>query len=116
MSRAKPASKARGSLSDLHLAQVKRLFAPLIAPDPDAWVRERLRHGYRLEGPAVVFFESRPRHDNHAEWLDHDVAKFRFTRASGEWTLCCQFRDLKWRAYEPFPHGEFDGWEAAVAQ
>ena len=104
MSNVKPKSTGRGGLSDVHLKQVKRLLDPLCVPHPEARVRDQLRYGYRVEGPAVVFFESRPRYDRPSDWLDHEIAKFRFTKSTGQWTLYCQFRDLKWRAYQPFPH------------
>jgi hypothetical protein len=90
------------TLSDIHVARARALLAPLCAPHRDPSVNARLRYGYRFEGPAVVFFESRP-HFITGEWFDHDIAKFRFTKTTGLWSLYCRFSDLKWRGYEPLP-------------
>ncbi len=68
-----------------------------------ARVRDQLRHGFRIGTNDVVSFESRPHFRPPHEWFDHEVAKFRCVRAANEWRLFCKFRDLRWRAYEPFP-------------
>jgi hypothetical protein len=81
---------------------VRALLDPLCVPHGDPKVDAQLRYGYRFEGPAVVFFESRP-HYKTGQWWDHDIAKFRFTKTTGLWSLYCQFSDLKWRGYEPLP-------------
>ncbi|MCA2988947.1 MAG: DUF3024 domain-containing protein [Gemmatimonas sp.] len=65
-------------------------------------MRDKLQNGYRFEGPAVIFFERRP-HFQTRKWLEEYIAKFRYTKRTGLWSLSCQFRDLKWRAYEPLP-------------
>lgn len=96
------APPACSTLTDLQRAEVRRLFEPLCAPDPR--VSSQLRYGYRLEGPAVVYFEARPDWRGGGEWLEHAIAKFRFTKSTGLWSLYCQFSDLRWRGYEPLPH------------
>lgn len=95
---------ARSTLSELQLAQVRTLFDPLCAAHPDPRISSQLRFGYRFEGPAVVYFESRPDWRGGPGWMDHDIAKFRFTKRTGLWSLYCQFSDLKWHGYEPLPH------------
>ena len=95
---------ARSTLSEIQLAQVRALFDPLCVPHPDPKISSQLRYGYRLDGPSVVFFESRPDWRGRPEWMDHEIAKFRFTKRTGLWSLYCQFSDLKWRSYEPLPH------------
>ena len=102
--RSVPKTAARGSLPDLQAAQVRRLLDPLCVLSGRPEVDSQLRYGYRFEGPAVVFFESRVRYDNRNEWFDHDIAKFRFTKTTAQWSLYCQFRDFKWHGYEPMPH------------
>ena len=94
------------TLPDLQLARVRQLFEPLCVPHPDPKISSKLRYGYRLDGPAVVFFESRPDWTGRPGWIDHDIAKFRFTKRTGLWSLFCQFSDLKWRGYEPCPHSD----------
>jgi len=96
-----PARKSRGGLSGLQVALVGHLFDPLCGPHPEPRVSDQLRHGYRFEGAAVVFLESRPSFRDPTTWRDHDIAEFRFTKTTGQWSLYCQFRDRTWRAYAP---------------
>jgi Protein of unknown function (DUF3024) len=56
---------------------------------------------FRLGTHDVVLFESRPAFLAPHDWRDEVIAKFRFVSAANEWRLFCQFRDLKWRAYQP---------------
>jgi hypothetical protein len=97
--------KRASTLSDAQQARVRSLLEPLCTPHADPKVRAKLQYGYRFEGPAVVFFERRP-HFETGEWAEEDIAKFRYTKRTGLWSLSCQFRDLKWRAYEPLPFSD----------
>jgi hypothetical protein len=83
--------------------RARSLLEPLLRINDDPRLRGKLRYGYRFEGPAVVYFESLPGLGRRSSWIDHDIAKFRFTKRTGLWSLYCQFSDLKWRAYEPLP-------------
>jgi hypothetical protein len=98
-----PRAASASRLSALQIALVERLLRPVCEPPPDPTVAAQLRHGYRLDGYSVVLFESRPGFRAPHDWQDHDVAKFRFVKVTGEWQLFCQFRDLRWHAYEPLP-------------
>ena len=100
----KKKAPAPSTLPELQQAQVRALFEPLCVPHPDPKIASKLRYGYRFDGPAVVYFESRPDWTGRPGWLDHDIAKFRFTKRTGLWSLFCQFSDLKWHAYEPLPY------------
>jgi hypothetical protein len=91
------------SLTDRQLTDVERLLRPMTdRPMPPA-VRAQLRYAYRVQGHAVVLYESRPRFDRPRVWLDHDIAKFRYLASRRVWRLYCQFRDLRWHSYEPHP-------------
>lgn len=98
-----PSTAASSRLSELQVALAERLLRPICAPNSDPAVAAQLRHGYRFDGYSVILFESRPAFRAPHMWHDRDVAKFRFVKTRGVWELFCQFRDLKWRAYEPFP-------------
>ena len=91
----------RGTLSELQKIQVERLFEPICKPHANPKVNAMVRKGYRIEGAAIVLFESRPAFMAPHNWQDMDIAKFRFNKSRGIWQLFCQFRDLRWRAYEP---------------
>jgi len=99
--RREPTSPSR--LGELQRALVDRLLAPVCAPHPDPSVSSQLRHGYRVEEYSVLLYESRPAFDSPGEWQDRDVAKFRFVKSKAVWQLFCQFADLRWHLYAPFP-------------
>ena len=69
-------------------------------------VRHQLQHGFRIGSNDVVIFETRPHFQRTDEWIEHEVAKFRFIRAANEWRLFCKFHDERWRAYAPFPSAQ----------
>jgi hypothetical protein len=102
--RSVPATKRKGStLTAFQQAEATRLLAPFCRPSPDPAVRAELRIGYRLEGPAIVLFESRARFLKPNEWGEHPVAKFRYVVSRRIWQLHCMHRDLKWHRYELLP-------------
>jgi hypothetical protein len=64
---------------------------------------DQLRLVYEIHGESVVIAEERPDWQNPAERMRTPVAKLRFVRASGLWTLYWVRADLKWHAYRPAP-------------
>jgi len=90
-------------LSELQEREARKLLAPLCELPDDPRIRAQLRKDVRVDGTAVVLFESRTRFDQPAEWLEHPVAKFRYVKSRRVWELYCMFRDLKWHHYEPLP-------------
>ena len=93
----------KSALSELQERDARKLLAPLCQLPDDPVVRAQVRRDIRIEGTAIVLFESRPRFDRPAAWLDHPVAKFRYVRSRHVWELFCVLRDLKWHRYEPLP-------------
>ena len=98
-----PANPSQPSLTDIQLAQAARLLGPLCRPSPDPEIRAKLRIEYRVEGRAIILFESRPRFRKPEEWGEGPVAKFRYVAAREVWQLFCMHRDLKWHRYELLP-------------
>lgn len=88
--------------SDLDRARLTKLLTAWSEEVP-VHVRDRLRHGFRIGTNDVVIFASRPYFRPPHDWMDHEVAKFRYVAAAGEWRLFCKFRDGRWRAYQPLP-------------
>ena len=62
---------------------------------------DKLRFVYEIDGHAVSIYEERPPWDGVGEWTRMGVAKFRYTRTRGSWTLYWMRRDLKWHEYDP---------------
>jgi hypothetical protein len=95
-----------GSLSDLQQAEAARLLEPVCRLPADPAVQAQLRIEYRLEGPTIVLFESRPRYFRPEEWGEEPVAKFRYVASRNCWQLFCMHRDLKWHRYGLLPEAE----------
>lgn len=105
---------ALSELQRAHISLRLRAFADARVP---ARVRDKVRLGFRFGPSDVVLFESRPHFMPPHDWIEHEVAKFRYVAAADEWRLFCQFRDLKWRAYQPMPSApDFDSLLDEVAR
>ena len=91
------------SLAEFQLAEAAKLLGPLCRPSPDPAIRAQLRIDYRVEGRAIVLFESRPRFRKPEEWGESPVAKFRYIASRQAWQVFCMHRDLKWHRYELLP-------------
>jgi hypothetical protein len=91
------------AISDIQRADIHRRLSEYCQPHPRPEVRRQLRHGFTIGLHDVVLFEERPGFYRSKEWTRQDVARFRWFNSRREWQLYCQFRDLKWRLYEPRP-------------
>ena len=84
----------------------ERRLRPLCEPHPGSSVNAKLRVGFRVDGNAVILFESRSRVERPREWHEEPVAKFTFQKTKQRWLLYCMFRDLKWHADGPLPEAD----------
>lgn len=91
------------SLTESQLAEAAKVLGPLCRPSPDPAIRAQLRIDYRVEGRAIILFESRPRFHKPEEWGEAQVAKLRYVASRQMWQLFCMHRDLKWHRYELLP-------------
>jgi hypothetical protein len=64
---------------------------------------DQLRLAYEIDGQSVVLFEERPDWRDPSKRMRSAVAKLRFVRTTGLWTLYWMRADLKWHAYRPAP-------------
>jgi hypothetical protein len=91
------------ALSEVQEAQVKKQLTEFCSKRASPAIRSKLRHGFRIEGSAVILFEERPAFRAPHEWRKMVVAKFTYVATKREWRLFCQHRDLRWHAYEALP-------------
>ena len=91
------------ALSDLQKTSITKQLTAYCKPHPRPEVRRQLRYSFQIGVSDVVLYEERPRFDRPSVWLRHDIAKFRWVQSKRVWHLYCQFRDLKWRSFEPRP-------------
>jgi hypothetical protein len=87
------------AFSELELAGIRSTVGAFVdrrQPPPE--LRDKLRFELEIDGHAVTIWEVRP------AWLRPresrlGVARFRFTRTRGRWTLYWMRADLKWHSY-----------------
>ena len=65
--------------------------------------QNKVRIGYVAKGMAITLFEQRPHWKDKTIWIKSDVARVRYTKAYGEWTLYFKDRNENWHAYDPLP-------------
>ncbi len=87
------------AIPEFELRRVRALLERYCEARVPPHVRHKLTLGFSVRGSAVTLFERRPRFDAPSEWLEHGVARFRYSAAAGSWSLYCMHRDLKWHRY-----------------
>lgn len=72
--------------------------------------RDIVRLQLRFEDDGVVLFESRPSSRQTGDWAHLDIARFRYSRASGCWMLDAPsfVGQTAWRPYSPKPVRELE--------
>ena len=89
------------TVSELDVARVQRWCR--------ARVPERVRDQVRIEVEVaprhLTIMETRPpwRADDGSEWTRHPIARFRYTKATGHWSLLWRDRNLRFHTYELVP-------------
>ena len=89
------------AFSELDLRRIDKLVGGLCRQNSPAEYSDELRFVYDVDGHSVSIFEERPPWDGTSgEWTRNGVARFRYFRSRGEWTLYWMRADLKWHIYD----------------
>ena len=80
-------------------AYLDRYILNLVPPH----AQDKVRIGYIANGMAITLFEQRPYWKDKTIWTKSDIARVRFNKTDGTWTLYCRDRNNKWHAYDPLP-------------
>jgi Protein of unknown function (DUF3024) len=64
---------------------------------------QELRTVYEVDGHTVTMYEDRPPWDGVGEWTHRGLARFRYVRRQGLWSLYWLRADLRWHRYDPAP-------------
>jgi Protein of unknown function (DUF3024) len=91
------------AFSEFELKMIDRTVGGLCRRHSPAQFADELRTVYEVDGHSVSVFEERPPFRGSGEWTRSGVAKFRYVRSRGTWTLYWMRRDLKWHLYDPQP-------------
>lgn len=65
--------------------------------------QNKVRIGYIAKGMIITLFEQRPYFKNKAIWTKSDIARVRYSKTDGTWTLYYRDRNGKWHVYDPLP-------------
>ncbi len=88
---------------DLELQTIESTVGALCRRRSPSQFSHELRFVHEVEGHSVSVFEERPPWRHRGEWTRKGIARFRYVRSRGTWTLYWMRQDLKWHVYEPEP-------------
>ena len=91
------------AFNELDLRRIERIVGGFCRRRTQPEVADELRLVYQIDGQSVVISEERPDWRDPGQRMHTPVAKLRFVRSSGLWTLYWMRADLRWHAYEPAP-------------
>jgi len=91
------------AFNELDRKRIERIVGGFCRQRTRPEVADELRLVYETEGQSVVISEERPDWRDPSKRMHTPVAKLRFVRTTGLWTLYWMRADLKWHAYEPAP-------------
>lgn len=89
------------AFSELELKAIDKTVGDLCRRRSPRQYAGQLRFVYDVEGHRVSIYEERPPRRGTGEWTRQGVARFRYARTTGQWTLFWMRTDLKWHVYDP---------------
>jgi len=89
------------AFNELDRKRIERVVGGFCRQRTRPEVADELRLVYEIDGQSVVISEERPYWRDSSERMHSPVAKLRFVRTTGLWTLYWMRADLRWHAYEP---------------
>ena len=87
------------AFSELELKRIEQAVGEFCRTRSPAYLKDKLRLEYSVQGHEVVIFERRPKWDNPKTWIESPVAKLKYIRSANKWRLFWQRADLKWYEY-----------------
>ncbi len=88
------------AFNELDLKRIDKLVGGFCQRRTRPKFAAELRLVYAIEGQSVVISEERPDWRDPAKRMSRPLAKLRFVRTSGLWTLYWMRADLRWQRYE----------------
>lgn len=88
------------AFSELERQLIKRVVGAYCTRKSLAQYRDELEVLYHIDGQAVTIVEKRPAFQLPGEFTETFVARLRYTRTNGLWTLYWADRNSEWHIYE----------------
>ena len=89
------------AFTELELKRIDKAVGELCRRMSPPQIADKLRVVYDVEGQSVSIWEERPHWRRPGEWTRSGIARFRYVRSSGTWTLYWRRADGKWHLFEP---------------
>jgi hypothetical protein len=89
------------AFSEQQLRRIERDVGGLCERRAPLDLKDRIRLRYEIKNHSVIILEARPDWRNPLDWIESDVAKLRYVRASNKWCLYWKRASGKWWLYEP---------------
>ena len=68
---------------------------------PPVHLRDKLEHGFRMDGQAIELFEVRPRFDDKTRKTQLSFAKARYVKTAKAWKVYWMRGNGRWWPYQP---------------
>ena len=91
------------AFGELDLKRIDKLVGGFCRRRTRPHLADQLRLAYEIDGQSVVLVEERPDWRDPSKRMRSAVAKVRYVRTKGLWTLYWRRADLRWHAYRPAP-------------
>ena len=88
------------AFNELDLKRIDRIVGGLCRRRTRPEFADQLRLDYEVDRQNVVVFEERPDWRDATQRMRTPVAKLRFVRTTGAWTLYCSDSNSRWHVYE----------------
>lgn len=83
--------------------EVDTVLGEFCRREPPAHIRSKLEYAVRIDGSAATLVTLRPAFRADIGRTESPVARFRFTKTTGQWTLYWRDRNGRWHCYDLRP-------------
>lgn len=87
------------SIPDDVLKQAEQILDDFCQKEIPLEVQDKLRLGHLTKGMTITLLSFRPMWNNPSEWRGAGVARFRYTKKTGLWSLYQIMSNGKWTRY-----------------
>jgi len=81
--------------------EVEAIFDKYCSQPIPEHARGKIGYGYLVRGMTVTLFEQYPHYKTKTKWVRIGIARFRFNKTQGLWTLYYRDRNHKWHIFPP---------------
>jgi hypothetical protein len=87
------------SIPSDQLQRITKVLTKYCAEKVPNELKNKVRVNFKIRGKSITLFEERPLFFKEDEWVDINVAQFRFNPNDKKWRLYCSDRNSRWHEY-----------------